>query len=300
MRFLATFIMHGRMQAIAVAATCLMLSLLLPPLSLLAAAVVALVSLRMGWREGLNTLVAGALAAGLLGAIVLGNFILPVGYGLMLWLPVWGAALVLRQSRDLGWTLEAVTLLGLLGVVFIYLVSPAPAAFWQERIQQVFGSLGVQAGLDPDQWKTRVDTIARYMTGVMAAGMVSSLALSLLLGRWWQSLLFNPGGFRSEFLTMRLHKPSVYLALGLAGAAVVLTGQGYEAVVNLLVVLGVLYVVAGTAVLHAILAGRGQKVLLAVLYVLMLFVPHVFAPIALVGFTDAWFDWRARFMPAGN
>ncbi|GAB4352935.1 MAG: hypothetical protein Kow0060_03120 [Methylohalobius crimeensis] len=300
MRFLATFIMRGRMQAIAVAATCLMLSLLLPPLSLLAAAVVALVSLRMGWREGLNTLVAGALAAGLLGAIVLGNFILPAGYGLMLWLPVWGAALVLRQGRDLGWTLEAVTLLGLLGVVFIYLVSSDPAAFWQERIQQVFGSLGVQAGLDPDQWKTRVDTIARYMTGVMAAGMVSSLALSLLLGRWWQSLLFNPGGFRNEFLTMRLHKLSVYLVLGLAGAAVVSTGQGYEAVINLLVVLGVLYVVAGTAVLHAILAGRGQKVLLAVLYVLMLFVPHVFAPIALVGFTDAWFDWRARFMPAGN
>ncbi|MBN2701805.1 MAG: DUF2232 domain-containing protein [Methylothermaceae bacterium] len=297
---MATFIMRGRMQAIAVAATCLMLSLRLPPLSLLAAAVVALVTLRMGWREGLNTLVAGALAAGLLGAIVRVNFILPAGYGLMLWLPVWGAALVLRQGRDLGWTLEAVALLGLLGVGFIYLVSPDPAAFWQGRIQQVFGSLGVQAGLDPDQWKTRVDTIARYMTGVMAAGMVSSLALSLLLGRWWQSLLFNPGGFRSEFLSMRLHKLSVYLVLGLAGAAVVSTGQGYEAVINLLVVLGVLYVVAGTAVLHAILAGRGQKVLLAVLYVLMLFVPHVFAPIALVGFTDAWFDWRARFMPAGN
>lgn len=297
MRFLADFSMRGRMQAIAVAATSLMLALLLPPLSLLAAAVVALVTLRQGLREGLNTVLASALAAGLLGAIVLGDFMLPAGYGLMLWLPAWAVAQVLRWTRNLGGTFELAAVLGLIGVALVYMISPDVAGFWYGRIEQVFGHLGMQAGLDLAQWQSRLQGVARYMTGILAASMVASLALSLLLARWWQALLYNPGGFRAEFLALRLHKPMAYLALGLGGVAMVLEAQAREAVVNLLLVLAVLYVVAGTAVLHAILAGRGWKALLFGLYTLMLFVPHVLVPIVLVGLSDVWFDWRGRFMP---
>ncbi len=297
MRFLADFSMRGRMQAVAVAATSLMLSLLLPPLSLLAAAVVALVTLRQGWREGLDTLLASTLAAGLLGAIVLGDFGSPAGYGLMLWLPAWAVALVLRHTRDLGWTFELVVVLGLIAVALVYWISPEVAGFWHGRIEQAFGSWRGQVGLDLAQWQAYPAAVARHMTGIVAAGMVSGLALSLLLARWWQALLYNPGGFRAEFLALRLHKPMAYLALGLVGVAMVLEGQAREAVVNLLLVLAVLYVVAGTAILHAILAGRGQKALLFGLYGLMLFVPHVLLPVALVGLSDAWFDWRGRFAP---
>ncbi len=297
MRFLADFSMRGRMQAIAVAATNLMLSLLLPPLSLVAAAVVALVTLRQGWREGLNTLLASSLAAGLLGAIVLGDFVSPAGYGLMLWLPAWAVALALRHTRDLGWTFELMVVLGLIGVASVYWISPDVAGFWYARIEQAFGSWRGQAGVDLAQWQAYLAAVARHMTGIVAAGIVSSLALSLLLARWWQALLYNPGGFRAEFLALRLHKPVAYLALGLVGVAMVLEAQAREAVVNLLLVLAVLYVVAGTAILHAIFAGRGYKALLFGLYGLMLFVPHVLPPVALVGLSDAWFDWRSRFVP---
>lgn len=297
MRWLAELIMRGRMQAIAVAATSLMLSLLLPPLSLLTAAVAALVTLRQGWREGLNTVLASALAAGLLGAIVLGNFVLPAGYGLMLWLPSWAVALVLRYTRDLGWTFELATVLGMVGVASVYLVRPDVAGLWQERMQQVFGSLGEQAGMDLAQWQMQLAAIARYMTGVVAAGMVSSLALSLILARFMQALLYYPGGFRSEFLGFRLHKLMAYLALALGGLAMVLESQAREVVVNLLLVLVVLYVVAGVAALHAILAGRGQKMWLYGFYGLMLLVPHVLILIVLVGLSDTWFDWRRRFVP---
>lgn len=297
MRWLADFIMGSRMQAIAVAATCLMLSLRLPPLSLLAAAVVALKTLRQGFREGLNTLLASALAAGLLGAIVLGDFSLLAGYGLMLWLPAWAVAQVLRHTRNLGWTFELAAGLGLIGVALVYLISPDVAGFWYGRIEQMFGALGMPAGLDPAQWQTWLQIVARYMTAIIAAGMVASLMLSLLLARWWQALLYHPGGFRAEFLGVRLHKPTAYGVLGLGGVAMVLDGQAREAMVNLLLVLSVLYVVAGTAVLHAILAGRGWKALLFGFYGLMLFVPQVLLPIALVGLSDAWFDWRGRFVP---
>nr|BAL55689.1 hypothetical conserved protein [uncultured Gammaproteobacteria bacterium] len=293
MRFLAEFILRSRMQAIAVAATCLMLSLLAPPVSLLAAAVVALVTLRQGWREGLNTVLASALAAGLLGAIVIGNFALPAGYGLMLWLPIWAIALALRYTRSLGWTFELVTALGLVGVAAAYLLGADVAGFWQTRMQQALRFLSGQIDFDQAQ----LAALARYMTGIAAAGMVSSLALSLLLARYLQALLFNPGGFRAEFLGLRLHRPMAYLALALSGAAMVLEAQAREAVVNLLLVLGVVYVVAGTAILHAIFVERGHKGWLFGLYGLLLVVPHALLPIALVGLSDAWLDWRGRFVP---
>ncbi|BCX80708.1 hypothetical protein MIT9_P0284 [Methylomarinovum caldicuralii] len=218
MRFLASFIMQGRMQAIAVAATALMLSLLFPPLSLLAAAVVALVTLRLGWREGLNTLLAASLAAGLLGAIVLGNFVLPAAYGLLLWLPVWGTALFLRLSRDLGLTLALLTVIGMAGVILVYAVMNDPADFWYQRLQAVFGPVWRQAGADTALWQPQLVTMARYMTGIMAAGMVSSLALSLIWGRWWQALLYNPGGFRQEFLALRLRPSLAWFTFALVGA----------------------------------------------------------------------------------
>ncbi len=297
MRFLAAFIMQGRMQAIAVAATSLMLALLLPPLSLLSAAVVALMTLRMGWREGLNALLAAALAAGLLGAIVLGNFVFPALYGLILWLPMWAVALLLRQSRDLGLTLELMTCLGVAAVLLAYSVHPDPAGFWFDRMQLLFGHLWSQAGLDPQSLQAQIQVVARYMTGVMAAGMVSSLVLSLLWARWWQAVLYNPGGFREEFLGLRLHSPLAYFTLALTAVALVFGGQWQEGLVNGLLVLFVLYVALGTAILHAILTARGQKWWLYGMYFLMLFIPHVFLPIALVGFLDTWFDWRARFVP---
>lgn len=298
MRFLASFITQGRMQAIAVAATALMLSLLFPPLSLLAAAVVALVTLRLGWREGLNTLLAASLAAGLLGAVVLGNFIFPAAYGLLLWLPVWGAALFLRLSRDLGLTLALLTVIGMAGVILVYAVMNDPADFWYQRLQAVFGPVWRQAGVDVALWQPQLVTMARYMTGIMAAGMVSSLALSLIWGRWWQALLYNPGGFRQEFLTLRLRPSLAWFTFALVVLGAFVDGKLHEVLVNVGIVLFVLYVFAGVAVLHAILAARGMRGWLYGLYILMALVPHIFLPLALVGLSDAWFDWRGRFLPA--
>lgn len=293
--------MRGRMAAIAVASTTLMLSLILPPLSLLAAAAVALVTLRLGFREGLNTLLASALAAGLLGAIVLGNFVLPAGYGLMLWLPAWAFALLLRQSRDMGLTFEAMAILGVVGTLLFFLIQPDPAAFWQQRLALIFKPLWQQAGgTDQAALEQQLAMIARYLTGIMAAGMVSSLALSLLLARWWQSLLFNPGGFRQEFLTMQLHRSLAYFSIGLVAVAVVTEGRFALATINMGVVVFTLYSIFGTAILHAIFSARGKRALLIGMYVLMLFIPHVFLPIAMVGLGDAWVDWRGRFALANQ
>jgi predicted lysophospholipase L1 biosynthesis ABC-type transport system permease subunit len=45
----------------------------------------------------------------------------------------------------------------------------------------------------------------------------------MLISRWWQALLYNPGGFRQEFHAMRLDPK---LSLALAGAAAMCLGLG--------------------------------------------------------------------------
>src|SRR3569623_1583295 len=53
MRGFAQYIMRGRVQAMLVAVAMAILSLVLPPKNYLSSAVIALVTLRRGWQEGL-------------------------------------------------------------------------------------------------------------------------------------------------------------------------------------------------------------------------------------------------------
>ena len=66
MKAFATWVMKGRMQAVIAATVLAVLALLVTPLALLSAAVVALTVLRQGWREGLLVVGSALLAIGLL------------------------------------------------------------------------------------------------------------------------------------------------------------------------------------------------------------------------------------------
>ena len=97
MNFLAAYIMRGRMQAMMVASSLALLSLILPPVSIVSSASVALVTLRRGANEGLFVLVCACLSAALLGFFLFGNFQFALLYGLVLWLPIWVISIVLRE-----------------------------------------------------------------------------------------------------------------------------------------------------------------------------------------------------------
>ncbi len=74
MNFLANYIMRGRIQAMIVASTLALLSLMMPPVSVVSSATIALVTLRRGGYEGLTILGCSSVAVGLLGFLILGNF----------------------------------------------------------------------------------------------------------------------------------------------------------------------------------------------------------------------------------
>ena len=99
MNFLAAYIMRGRLQAMMVASSLALLSLMMPPVSIVSSASVALVTLRLGASEGLYVLLCSSVAAGVLGLVLLGNYQFALAYAAVLWFPVWLISIVLREGR---------------------------------------------------------------------------------------------------------------------------------------------------------------------------------------------------------
>lgn len=137
MKALASYIMRGRFQALLVGVVAASLMWLVPPFStvlgeLALGAVIALVTLRNGVREGglilfgtaaiaavlaLIAVQEGAFAAAMTGAVVV-----PV-------IPVLLLAYVLRKTISWGVTLSMAALLGALVVLAVYAATGDPTAF---------------------------------------------------------------------------------------------------------------------------------------------------------------------------
>lgn len=296
MQALARFAMASRMRAILVAATCAMAALLLPPLtsplSYLGGAVVALVALRLGALEGLAVLAAGALGLGVVGLLVGGQAI-PLALGaLVLWLPLWLFAVLLRLSRSLALTLQSLALFGMAVVLMLHLWLGTPADWWQPRLEQVLMPVFQAQGVDATPYVTE---LARWITALLGAALVLSVVLSLLLARTWQADLYNPGGFGTEFRALDLGRGFALGALLLVTLASVLQTALSDLFRDLLPTLLLLYAMQGLAVVHAIARQRQlARGWLIALYVIVGLVPQALPVVALLGWMETWIGLRNR------
>lgn len=278
-----------------VAAVCTVLSLLLAPLSYVGAGAIALVTLRVGPRDGMLVMAEAGLAAGLLAWLALGSPLPAVAFAVILWLPVWLLAALLHLGVSQGLVLAAAGGLGLLGVILVHLLVPAPADWWQEQLRSfLVPMLG--------QWDVHIEPavlaqVAQLMTGMVAAISILGVLLSLYLGRWWQALLYNPGGFATEFRALRLHR-LVAVATAIVVVATAMAGDALGTLGLEFVILAVLlYMVQGLAVAHALVASRGLSVgwLLGLYFALLFLSPQSMLVVSTAGYADSWLDFRARF-----
>ena len=302
MQFLAAFIMKGRMQAIMVASAFALLSLVLPPVSIISSAAVALVTLRLGPKEGLWVLLAGSLAAALLSTVLLGSYQFALLYSLLLWFPVALIAWVLRNTRSLGMALEAAVGLAILVVMLFYASQSDVAGFWLQILDVMTQSMQASnPDVTIDTFKESAELFAHYMTGGIAAGSVFGLLFGLFLARGWQASLYNPGGFVLEYKALKSHKLLAVFSMVLALLAAMASGLLAEICLNILMVLFVLYTVLGASVLHGAFSGmKTARFMLPFLYLTLLLIPHVMALVAVLGLLDAALDLRTKFNFNGN
>jgi len=282
--------MRGRMQAMIVASTLAIVSLIMPPVSIVSSASVALVTLRRGAVEGLVVLGCSTAIAGVLGFFLLGNYQFVLLYGIVLWGPVWLISIVLREGRYLSLTVEIAVLLGILGVIGFYLYNPEPAVMWKAMLSQM-----VPPNAPVEDVQRTLDMLSRYMTGIVAAASVFGLLFGLFLGRWWQALLYNPGGFRQEFLSLSTPPRLAIGSILVVVIASLSSGVISEISWNIAILLFVLYTFIGTAVLHTVFAAMKMgRYIVPMFYVTMFLIPHAMLPVAIVGLSDAWMNLRNK------
>jgi hypothetical protein len=295
MRALASFIMRSRSQA----ALVVVLAALLPLLNVISGAAVALITLRQGPREGMLVIVLSAGAAGTLFLLLSGSVVPAMGTAGMVWLPLWLLALVLRYSVSLARTLQLALLLA--GVALVgYAASVGDLTVWgRTLLEQVLKPILQQTGMlgDGDAIIGQtLDFLAPLTLGLLFANGLLALLFSLLLGRWWQSLLYNPGGFRAEFHDLRLGQPTALSALAVFGLALL---TALPLFVNLALLVMVVFALQGIAIAHGVVDKAAlARTWLVGLYLLLLFaLPEMLMLLCLLAMSDAWFDYRMRIKP---
>ncbi|MDQ7073889.1 MAG: hypothetical protein Q9O24_01750 [Gammaproteobacteria bacterium] len=291
---LATFAMRGPFQAALVSSMLLLFSLMLPPLVWLSNAILALVCLREGLPAAFKAL-GMALLATLLVTATVNQLLLMQALSLMLfnWLPMLLVAYLLRSRVSLAISLHGVAALAVVLVLMIFLLVPDQTRVWSEMLSPFMVDFFAELKLSADEQTEMLAELSSMMTAAIAAMLVVSLTVSLLIARWWQARLYNQGGFQQEFHNLRLGLRASLLAVAVLLLSLLVGSPLLAALASVAVTL---FLFQGLAVVHAIVVlkkvnGRW----LVVLYAGLLFMlPQVSMALAGLGMVDAWGDIRAR------
>lgn len=308
MRVIAEFILRGRIQALLVMIGGAMLTSLLPIFNHVSGGALALTALRNGPREGIVLTLAAAVVVAVAAFLAsfetsrIETFLLIMG--LLVWLPVLVVAQVLRNSRSMGAALAAGAGVSALVVIGFHATVGDTQAWWRAIMQEMLVPILGQAhtGLSAGEIDGLLDTLAKVMTGILGATVLYTAMTNLFIGRWLQAIVYNPGGFRSEF-------HAIHLGRWMAGVALVLlvlgnfTGDGLGGVsLDLLFLVGAVYSLQGLSLVHGVVAATHAHIAwLAGLYLLMLFaLPQVVLVLSAAGFADSLMDFRARLKKKGG
>ena len=293
MLFLASFVLKGQSQAALVAATMAILGLLVPPASWISAAAIVLVTLVNGSQRGLTTMGLALLGTAVFSYLIFSSPQIAIIFVLLVWLPAWLAAVVLRQTVSLAFSLQMLAALSLLVVVLLYALYPDFGEFWREPLDEMMIQLAQQSNeFSLQELKQTEDWVIKFLPGLFTSSLMFGAMLSLFIGRWWQAVLYNPGGFAEEFQSLNLGKISALIAL-----AIILIAMAIANVFtfSLVTIVFVLYLVQGLSLLHALVRMRQVNTTwLFVFYLAVFFIPHLILLLIFVGAIDPWLDIRQR------
>jgi len=192
LRALAEFIMRGRAQACAVA----FLGNLFP---LISPATVGLVSLRKGSQEGVVVLLWAALPLIASYFFDQGSSLLTFISGLSLLMTLI-AANVLRVTGSWQWTILTSMLTAMMVMFAIALLLSTDVDLLVDRLSTMFAELAQQQSAQVEPFIASRPLVL----GLGALMLAVSTILCLFVSRWWQAMLYNPGGFGEEFRQLRL------------------------------------------------------------------------------------------------
>mgnify|MGYP001375168181 FL=1 len=278
MFWLASFIMRGRVQASAVAALGNALPLITP-------ATIGLVALRKGFSEGGLICLWGLLPVFLTYFYSDSNqfFVLLTACNFLNVLLVCG---ILRYRGDWEMTLVSLVIISIILMGSLLLIFQQDFEVLVQRLIEVFEEASRQTNIE--SLKIEKSSIAVFTTWTI----VLNTFLGVAIARWWQSIIFNPGGFKKEFQGIRLNRKLLILIFSI----LVLSSAIFNQYSNWAYLSIFPLVVGGLSLFHWLVNEKNLgKVPIIFTYVFMvLFTPFVILILALLGTVDCFYNVRQR------
>ena len=321
MRALATYLLRGNKEAIIVVLVCSVLALLIPVFGLFNAVIVGLVSLRQGANKGL--MLAGISSAvvavgismfGVLPEANEGQGFAAIGQWVVSLFGLVALCGILRYTRSLQLTMLSAVGAAVAVVVGFRLFVRDTVSWWQnsqfETIKELYGNAVESVLAQPAVVNHQMlESVSAYLVGIVVATFTAGLIIHLFLSRSWQAAMFNPGGFRDEFIQLRFSKqvaivPILSLIVFMMAGAENFVGYSCLAVT---MIFAMVYTIFGFAVIFGVFKAKnwhwgiviGALVAFLVVGTLQFRSPEYPAVMlilvfAFIGFIDTFLDFRKK------
>jgi hypothetical protein len=192
-----------------------------------------------------------------------------------------GLAVLLRESESWEFTLLAAIAVGVCVEVYFRLQPAVIDALMQQL------DLYLQAS---NPQGLQIEEVRDVILSVIGAVYMFLSIVLLMLARWMQAVLYNPGGFKQEFHSLRIGQ-KVALAL-----IVIMLLSSFGIVVPeawvLYFVLPLMFL--GIALVHSVVAKKNLSSMWLVTFYILLMLPVVVQILVLLALVDSWYDFRSR------
>lgn len=279
MKALAEFILRGRLQALVVA----LIGSFFP---LISSAAIALVSLCKGAKDGTLLFLWVSLALVLAQQAGAENSLLTAVSISSLGMMVFTAS-VHRVLASWQWTLLATVLVAVICAQGLGLFMGSSVTALVATAQEMLNAVTSE-----EQTRSSVSLTESMVLGLIATIMAVGSVMSLMLARWWQAGIKNPGGFQKEF-----HSFAIDANIAVMLILVLIAGQFFSKNTQIWADLAALpLLIAGIALVHYVVKLFNQgKQWLAFLYAgIIMFGNPVTLILVVLSLTDSLIDLRSK------
>jgi hypothetical protein len=232
------------------------------------------------------------------------SFVIWIGVGVAVLSNILTYIFAVMLVRRVSWSnlLQIAALLGVLVVSVIHLVYPDVANWWGHQLQSYY--IQAQTATDglvkapmvsPEAQIEAVNAGKQYATGLMISAILVVAIIQLIVARWWQAFIFQPGMLGRELHHIRLSKLAGFLFM----VSLVLSYLGNSVVFDIMPILYLLFGAAGLSLIHygfGLMHSPSVWFWLAILYVTLIFsIPVSLVMVGFLALLDIWLDLRKRF-----
>ena len=210
------------------------------------------------------------------------------------WVPISLYAIVLNHTQSLALTLQISVIIAVLAILGFFIVLGDPIPYWNEVIRNVSNIFENSGFVQQSEiLQLQQDALAAQMTILVVLITWSIYSLVLVLGNAAKNSLSNDKKLHDRFCDLNLGRVLATLA-AIVSLLIFFTNSAW--LQNIAVIAFMVFWLQGLSILHWFYENNSIPLMLLIVLYIMIPLLNAIAIIlfALIGYTDAWFNYRSR------